>query len=94
MLLWQHQKQKMCPQADATVGLYSMLMQMGHDQFSSSSIGDVHMVLSSCCLEAQQELERTANSAHHALGRALAQLQLVKTHSSTPLLQHSDFLKQ
>ena len=91
MLLWQHQKQKMCPQADATVGLYSMLMQMGHDQFSSSSIGDVHMVPSSCCLEAQQELERTANSAHHALGRAHAQLQLVKIHISTPLLQHSDF---
>ena len=41
MLLWQHQKQKICPQADATVGLYSRLIQMGHDQFSSSSIGAV-----------------------------------------------------
>ena len=46
MLLWQHQKQKTCPQADATVGLYSRLIQMGHDQFSSSSIGTVAIALS------------------------------------------------
>ena len=45
MLLWQHQKQKTCPQADATVGLYSRLIQMGHDQFSSSSIGTGAIVL-------------------------------------------------
>ena len=45
MLLWQHQKQKICPQADATVGLYSRLIHMGHDQFSSSSIGAAVILL-------------------------------------------------
>ena len=45
MLLWQHQKQKICPQEDATVGLYSRLIHMGHDQFSSSSIGTVAILL-------------------------------------------------